>query len=66
LILNLLGREIGSGRHHTYRGRLSIVGMSLRSCFVWVLNQQKAEGFRAADDVKFALETLREEIADAG
>jgi hypothetical protein len=66
LILNVLGREISSGRNHIYRGVLSMQGKSMLTLFDWVVRQEESEGLRDAEDVTHAREMIREQIKEAG
>ncbi len=66
LIVNLCGRDLGSGRFHTYRGVLSGRGIARKALFHEAQRIMVERGFIEQDDADFGAEKLKEEIATAG
>lgn len=66
LVTNVLGRHIGSGSHHTYRGVLNMVGQDLLK--VWH-SAQKAlldRGYVTEHEVNEDNQWIRDQIKNAG
>lgn len=66
LISKLSLRECGSGAHHTYRGTLSMRGLSFKRCFLISTSILHEAGVIDAEGLENALENLKNEIAEAG
>ncbi|NML94973.1 hypothetical protein [Novosphingobium olei] len=66
LIVNLCGRDLGSGHFHTYRGVLSGRGTARKALFHEAQRMMVERGFIQQDDADVGAERLREEIATAG
>ena len=66
LIMNLCGRDLGSGEFHIYRGKLSMRGMARKALFNEAQKMMVERGFINQDDADFGVSQLHEEIAQAG
>ena len=66
LIINLCGRDLGSGSDHTYRGVLSMRGTAKRALFNQAQAMLLERGYIEQEDVKHGRAILAEQINNAG
>jgi len=66
LIVNLCGRDLGSGSFHTYRGVLSGCGTARKALFHEAQLMMVERGFIEQDDADFGAAKLKADIATAG
>lgn len=66
LITNVIGRHLGSGDHHTYRGVLNMVGQDMLK--VWHSTQKAMlnKGYVSEQEVNEDNQWIREQIKNAG
>ena len=66
IILNVLGRELTSGKHHVYRGVLSATGERLLDLWAYAVQQQHKSGYYDAAAVKKDMDWIAREIKEVG
>jgi len=66
IILNVLSRELTSGRFHIYRGVLSNIGHELLRLWDYSVQQQRLSGYYTDEDVENDEKWIRAEIKQAG
>jgi hypothetical protein len=66
LIINLCGRDLGSGGEHTYRGILSMRGTAKRALFNQAQAMMLERGYIKQVDVDHGRTMLAEQIKSAG
>jgi hypothetical protein len=66
LTLNILGEELTSGKHHTYRGVLSANGDRLLRLWDFAVKQQKQSGYYDEEEAQNDLKWIREGIKTVG
>jgi hypothetical protein len=66
LAANIALKSLGSGEHHTYRGKLSMVGSSYRVIFSTIVSQQTILGTITEDERNNALSNMADIVAEAG
>ncbi|MFA5965355.1 MAG: hypothetical protein WC804_15170 [Sphingomonas sp.] len=66
LIVNLCGRDLGSGNDHTYRGVLSTRGTAKRALFNHAQALMLERGYIEQEDVDYGQAALAEQIKEAG
>jgi hypothetical protein len=66
LVTNVLGKEIGSGQHHTYRGVLSMVGKDMLKSWHAAQQTMLARGYCTEAEVDEDNRWIQEQIKGAG
>jgi hypothetical protein len=66
VISNIAYRDIASGKHHVYRGRLSMQGRCLTALWHYTMNELEKAGEISAEDKRLADQNLNEAIRGVG
>lgn len=66
LLTNVLGEELSSGSHHTYRGVLSATGIEMRSLWHQAQTILLKKGYANQQEVDEDNEWLKKQIGSAG
>lgn len=66
LIINLCGRDLGSGADHTYRGVLGMRGTAKRALFNQAQAMMLERGYIEQEDLDHGRTMLAQQIKDAG
>lgn len=66
VISNVAYLNIASGKYHTYRGRLSMQGTSLRDLWHYTMSELEKVGEISAEDKKVADQNLNEAVMEVG
>ncbi len=66
LLTNVLGEELLSGSHHTYRGVLSATGIEMHSLWHQAQSLLLTKGYASQQEVDEDNNWLKQQIASAG
>lgn len=66
IMLNVLGRELTSGKYHIYRGVLSAAGERLLNLWAYAVQQQHKSGYYDAAAVRKDMDWIAREIKKVG
>jgi len=66
LITNVLGDHISSGRYHTYRGFLNMIGNDMLKVWHTAINTLREKGYYSESEAEDDRKWIREQIKNAG
>lgn len=66
LLTNVIGEELGSGRHHVYRGRLGVVGLDMQRMWNAAQDLMVERGYASGDERKEDDAWLQRQVSGAG
>jgi len=66
LILNVLGADLQSGRHHTYRGILGVVGTDMLNMWTAAVQTMRQRGYYDVTEAEEDMQWVRRQIEQAG